>query len=274
MSKKHPKKIRKYTKTKVLKKHKSKFLVVFLIVIFFIMISPLIKVRLPALTTIKILGNQTLVITLYKVSKVEPQLTILNNEVTVIVGNKSITFLIPNISKSIELIKENKSLIINEKVQNLKTYLKIGNTIFPGPEINPSLYEEQDYILTYFPYEIHFIFSNMLCNASFEVTSERFLRIDEIIVKSSSNKAYVSINKCHNSTCFLKLNVCLLKPDVEVYLTAFNLIKIRSTLKESYLDLKDNLWLPIVLGMVVVVLTAYRVGYVKLALKLTRKPKL
>lgn len=264
MSKKRFKR-KKRAEVKTLKKRRYKLLITsFLLVVLLTMMSFLIEIKLPTPLTMEVLGNRTLVITLYKISKLDTRFNgSVNNEISVVIGNENVTFLIPNVSKDVEFIKESKSLVINEGSQALKTYLKIGNAVFPGPEVNPSSYEDMDYILTYFPYEIHFVFSSMLCNASIKVVSKNFLRIDKVFIKSNDNKTYADVEECYNSTCFLKLNMCLLKPDVEAVLTAFNLVKIKATSKEAYLDLKENLWLPLTLGVAVITLTAFKVGYVK-----------
>lgn len=126
--------------------------------------------------------------------------------------------------------------------------------VYPGPPLKTSaLGRSEDYIITQFPLELHFVFTVLLCNVTVRAkllgASPDSLEI-EFVSKEGAPAERESL-RCDGELCETRLkSQCVLSYNLSAKFTYLGVIKLRHINGRTRLELIDNLWIPSVLYVI------------------------
>lgn len=129
---------------------------------------------------------------------------------------------------------------------------------YPGPPLKTTaLGRSEDYIITQFPLELHFVFTVLLCNVTARAkilgASPDSLEVE--FVSREGGPAEKERLRCDGETCEARLSSqCVLSYNLSAKLTYFGVIKLRYINGRTRLEFKDNIWVPLVLYVTTMIL--------------------
>lgn len=204
-------------------------------------------------------GTKTINVTLFRVKYIAPPETG-NKTVEVYVDGKSVTFQIPE-GKEGYTIYLNKSKLIEVNQERVQTQITVpsavSNLTYPGPPLNTTyIGRSEDYIVSHYPYELHFIFTIQLCNVTADVRPSG-VAVDELKLEYISGEDRPKeevLLRCNDDGCRGSPHSrCILSYNVTSKLTYLGIFKLDYMNGKASLRFLDNPWIPIALYIVTII---------------------